>query len=446
MRDCIVYNMCHDTQRYHRVFAKKRFSLACLAGIFALELNKMKKFSVFQALMLFFIIPLGLAAQSGDFSPFVSQIRAESRSISTESRNNLIRLTWKDSPDVQGPVYIFRSARPFTGSIPANIRPVIVRYGIQYYLDETDGMENIYYFIAASDTSGGRYDIIIPQTNSINVNTSQSQMPVVLTPPVTADIEQIEGISNLRARQDGERVIITFDTAHPHKDAVLYRSMQPVGQPQDLLNAFFVQTGVVSPFVDFPVPGFTWYYAVIYEDEILTGNVRIMPGINATTYGGQTAERPMRPIPLPILTLNNPMTGGFLPDTLQQGQLSAGSMNMLRNTEIPNRVSPVLKKPRVFTVDLQFPAGGEESALFQIIKDHFQRFEWESALVGLQDYLSLPRSADVESRARFYLGQTLYFTGNYRGALMEFLFFRSFNPVEASSWIEAVLTAMVYLK
>ena len=401
-------------------------------------------------------LPDSLSSQGGPASqgreaPYVTQIRAE-------PRNNLIRITWVDSPEARGPVYIFRSARPFIGSIPANIRPVIVRYGVQYYIDDIDDIENIYYFIAASDASGRRYDVIIPQTNSTNVNLSaaqtQTQEAASDSPPAEVVVEirppvPVQGISNLRASRDGERVIITYNTSSPEKNAVLYRSMQPINQPQDLLNAIIVQSGIRSPFVDLPVPTFTWYYAVIYEEEISSGNMGIMPGINATVTGvsisgEQTVEQALRPIPLPMLALRNAVGEGFfLPEVIEQLPLSAEAARMLRVTRMTARVPHVLKTPRVFVVDLESPASGEESALFQIVNEQFCLLDWDGARVSLQHYLSLPRTREVEARARFYLGQTLYYTGNYREALLEFLFIRSIHPVEANNWIDAILEAMV---
>jgi len=406
-------------------------------------------------LALFLTVCAALAAQGRETLPYVTQIRAE-------ARNNLIRLTWVDSPDARGPVYIFRSARPFSGSIPANIRPIIVRYGVQYYIDDLDDMENIYYFIAASDTSGQRYDVIIPQTNSANVNLSQSQTQTqvpagtsVISPAAAPSesrpsVQITQGISNLRASRDGDRVIITFITASPEKNAVLYRSTQPVSQSVDLLNAVIVQSGISSPFTDFPVPGFVWYYAVIYEEEISVGNIEIRPGINATNtgvsiLGEETAEQALRPIPLPMLALRNAVGEGyFLPEAIEQIPLSAEALNMLRDSQITGKAPHVLKTPRVFVTDLESPSSGEESALFQIVNDYFCLLDWESARVSLQYYLSLPRSKEVEARARFYLGQTLYYTGNYREALLEFLFIRSIHSAEANSWIDAILSAMVY--
>jgi len=411
--------------------------------------------------LLFLASGFSLFAQSRDFIPYVTQ-------ISIEARNNLIMLTWVDSPDARGSVYIFRSTRPFTGTIPANIRPVVVRYGEQFFVDETDDIVNLYYFIAASDTSGQRYDIILPQINSTSLFTVQNpadvSAPVLLSPAISTppQTETIEGINNLRAVQDGDRVIITYDTSasdflhsmlggtQPGRNAILYRSTSPIQRPQDLLNAVIVQSGISSPFFDMPIPGLSWFYAIIYEDEISSGNMGIRPGINATVsavtiYSELSQERSLRPMPLPILTLRNTMPDSFfiieMPVPIP---LSAESIAMLQEIQMPQKSPLNLKRPRVFSVDLIAPVGGEESALFQIIMEYFVQHEWENARVSLQHYLSLPRSREVEARARFYLGQTFYYTENYREALMEFLSFRTHNLAEANSWIDAVLTAMVY--
>jgi len=395
-----------------------------------------------------------LSAQGGDFVPYVSQIRVE-------ARNNLIRLTWVDSPDARGPVYIFKSVRPFSGSVPANIRPVVVRYGEQYYVDDTDDMKNIYYFIAASDTSGRRYDLILPRINSTSLvpreaapgTSGLAQEEDASQSPGTAALPSVkpaEGIYNLKAAQDGDRIIITYEIEGPKRNAILYRSTQPVRRPADLLNAVIVQSRLTSPFIDLPVPGLSWYYAVVYEDEISSGNMGIRPGFNATVSpvtitGDQVTERSLRPIPLPVMTLRNAIPESlFLTDIPGQLPLSRETSGILRDTQMPQKAPLNLKRPRVFAVDLVAPTGGEESALFEIIMEHFVKFQWDTARVSLQHYLSQPRSAEVEARARFYLGQALYYNGSYREALMEFLTFRSLNLGEANKWIDAVLSAMVY--
>jgi len=406
----------------------------------------MKKRFILIIFTLFLTVPACIFAQSKDHIPYVTQLKVE-------SRNNLIRLTWVDSPDAKGPVYIFRSARPFTGTIPANIKPVVVRYGEQYYIDDADDMENLYYYVAASDTSGQRYDIILPRINSTSLNPIQLEDPATATATETpSDTTSVKGISNLKASQDGERVIITFNRDAQRRNAILYRSMQPITRSQDLLNAVLVQSGIDSPFTDFPVPvpGLTWYYAVIYEDEIASGNMGIKPGVNATVTpvtvtSEQPTERTLRPIPLPVLTLRNTVPDShFITEIPGQIPLSAASEDILRDTKMPSKTPIILKRPRVFSVDLVAPTGGEESALFQIISEYFVTFKWKEAQDSLQHYLSLPRSKDIEARARFYLGQTLYYTGKYRESLMEFLAIRPIHFVEANKWVDAVLSAMVY--
>jgi len=405
----------------------------------------MKKPLFYIVLTLAFALPL--AAQDGRFVPYVSQIWAE-------PRNNLIRLTWVDSPDAFGPVYIFRSTRPFSGIIPANIRPVVVRYGEQYYVDDAEDVENIYYFIAASDISGQRYDIVLPQVNSINVNVNDPPVPrtaeaVEAPPAVIEPSEPVQGISNLRASREGDSVFITFYSSFPYRNIVLYRSMQPVLQPQDLLGAIIVQSEITSPFIDFPVPGINWYYTVIYEDDISGGSIGINPGLNATVSAvvipsNEAVQMALRPIPLPVMMLRDAMPESFfLSDFSRYTPLSEDSARMLAGS-VPPREPLTLMNPRVFVVDLESPSSGEESALFQIVKEYFGKLDWEGARVGLLHYLSLPRSMEVESRARFYLGQTLYFTGNYREALFEFLSMKTLHPVEANLWIEATLSALVY--
>jgi len=396
---------------------------------------------------LFLAAAAGIFAQNKDHTPYISQIKVE-------SRNNLIRITWVDSPDARGPVYIYRSTRPFSGVVPANIRPVVVRYGEQYYIDDSDDMKNLYYFIAASDTSGKRYDIILPKINTTSLDPVQSaeEAAAIAEAEKFEAVEKAQGIYNLKARQDGEKVIITFDKDNKNRNAILYRSMQAITRSQDLLNAVIVQSGIYSPFVDFPVPvpGLTWYYAVIFEDEIASGNMGIKPGTNATVTpvtvtSEQPVERNLRPIPLPVLTLRNTVPESyFMTEIPEQVPLNATSENILRDTKMPSKAPLKLKRPRVFSVDLVAPISGEESALFQIITEYFITFKWEDARISLQHYLSMPRSKDIEARARFYFGQTLYYTGNYRESLMEFMSIRSLYPAEANKWIDAVLSAMVY--
>jgi hypothetical protein len=393
----------------------------------------------------FFLFWPGLWGISAQTAPAVSGLKAE-------TRNNLVRLTWRDSAGARGPVYIFRSTRPFGGTVSPAIKPVELDYGTRVYIDEIDGAGTYYYFIAASDVSGRRYDVVTPNANTVMV---------IVQPPVedaasasgAGPLPQ-PGISGLLARVEGEGVIITCDFGDiPEsglKKTILYRSSRPVRQPRDLLNAVIIQSGVTSPFVDYPAPGLPWYYAIVLEDDISEG-VRMYPGRNATTTaveitGGDTSGggHPLRSLPLPALSAYNAAPGSgassMIPKTEPLGPETLKALEDMQKASAP---SPPDQKPRVFTRDLADPIGGEDSELMRIVQNSFSRRDWRTAQDELLRYLALPRSPAAEARARFYLGQSCYFSGKYREALVEFLFVQPRHPSEAHTWIEATLAALI---
>ena len=376
------------------------------------------------------------------FSPFVSN-------LAVEARNNMVRLSWADSADVRGPVYVFRSSRPFFEAVPPDLTPVEIPYGTGFHIDEIDGSGTFYYFVAASDLLGRRHDMILHEINTVRVSASGETAPFART----SAVEPLPGlgISGILARPDGEAVIITYKTPPGLNNLILYRSLHPLRRPEDLLNAVIVQSGLSSPFADYPVPGLSWYYAVISEEEITGGSVGIYPGRNATQEavaiaGEETpvTARSVRSMPLPAMSLHNaaPDSDYFsrIPETVP---LNGETVKALETVRAAPAVPPPEKKPRAFARDLEEPAGGEDSALMRIVQGSFIKRDWRTAHDELQRYLALPHSAATEARARFYLGQTCYFSGKYREALVEFLFAQSLHPAETHVWIEATLAALV---
>jgi len=398
--------------------------------------------------LLFFItviFPLCAAAQTIEYSDSVTRLRSE-------VRNNFIRLEWADSPVAKGTVFLFRSARPFIDTVPANIRPIPVSYGTQYYIDDIDDMENLYYFIAASDISGRRFDTIIPGVNSIGVFTGEKIEEEPSAPPVqtAAPVRAVQGIYDLKAAKDNDRIVVTFNVNGPAKNVVLYRSMRPVLTVQDLINAIVVQAGASSPYIDFPVPGIKWYYAAVFENEISSGNITLRSGINSTTQavvisGSESARPALRPVPLPFITVNNRiLSNGGSTDMINTVPLKSETEKELDSVETPGKEPLRKKQPRIFRVDIDPPSEGQESLLNKIVHDYFVKEDWENTIKYLTNFLSLPRSKELQARARYYLGQALYFSGLYREALFEFLPVQTMYPDEANSWIDSILAAIVY--
>jgi len=397
-------------------------------------------------------------ADQAVFAPFVSRLQGE-------IKNNLIRLSWVDSPDVRGPVYVYRSTRPFEGTDSfQGLKPVEIPYGVQYYVDEIENGGTLYYFVAASDETGRSYDVPIVANNYISIQIpADSYSSAAVTPAATGQTEKADssqngagtpaGISSLKADSQGASVIITF-TVSPDfsgaKSAVLYRSVQPIKEAADLLGAVIIRTEVTSPFTDYPVPGIPYYYAVIAGEDLIRGTAVIIPGSNATltpaqvSAGGASPGGDIRAIPLPEITVQTaiPDTSAYT-GTPPSAGLSPQAAKALENTQARPQAAPEFKKPRVFARDLEVPSTrGEDYTLALIVKGSFAAKNWEAARNELVRFLALPRSPEATARARFYLGQSYYFQYRLREGLFEFLAIQDRYPAEAAEWIQASLALM----
>jgi hypothetical protein len=244
-------------------------------------------------------------------------------------------------------------------------------------------------------------------------------------------------------------VIITFRGGEG-KRPILYRSVRPFKGTGDLLSAVIVQPDVRSPFTDYPMPGIPYYYALVPEEDITRGTLKIIPGVNATTQSAEVASgqriglRDMGPglrsLPLPQISLQTAAPGmNAFNETPPRTELSPEAAKVLGNIPSAGSMAEPLRNPRAFKEDLEVPAGGEEHILRSIVQGSFSRKEWETARDELLRYLALPRSSLPEARARFYLGQCYYFTGACRESLFEFLSIQPDYPAEAAEWIRSVL-------
>ena len=402
---------------------------------------------IFRIALIMALIVLPLSAQTTQvFAPFVSELKGE-------VRNGLIRLSWLDSPDIKGPVFIYRSNQPFDGSDPLQgngTRPVEIPYGIQSHVDEIETGGIVYFFAVASEEGGRTYEIPIPSTNTIKVQLSADNI-IPVSVPMGAEKTLPEkgpgvpaGISALEATAQNDRVIITFNEGNV-KNIALYRSIRPINQTQDLLGAVILQTKINSPFTDFPVPGISYYYAVVAENDLIHGTVEIIPGHNATKTPVEVSavrgdpERDLRAIPLPQISTQAVAPGM---NTYTEGppvELSPMAAAALGNIPAISD-GPALKRPRVFARDLETPSGvGEDYILSSLVTGSFSAKDWEASREELSNFLALPRSPETRARARFYLGQSYYFLRQPREGLFEFLSIQNRFPAESAEWIQASL-------
>jgi len=379
-----------------------------------------------------------------EFSPYITNLEGE-------IKNNLLRLTWTDSPEAKGPVYIYRSNSPFEENKALAGRPTEVPYGIESYIDEIDDSGVYHYLVIASGADGQRYDyyilpdntICIQMTGSIELTGVRNNNSAAANQPATPGAS----VSNIRALAENNRIVISFRSeadVHP----VLYRGIRPIRNTSDLLGAVIIQSNVTSPFYDSPVPGIPYYYALVPANELARGTIMIRPGTNATvepveTAGAEPDPAGVRTVPLPLISLATAVPGSMFMETSRQPQnLSPDVINALENIPAYQKETVPARDSLIFPQDLETTGGGEDYLLGSIIQGNFVNREWANAAEELARFLSLPRSRTTEARARYYLGQCLFFNGSSREALFEFLSARSVYPDAAAEWIQIILRNM----
>ena len=361
------------------------------------------------------------------FAPFVSQLEGE-------IRNNLIRISWKDSLYIHGPVFIYRSETPFT-SLAVLPPPAEVAYGVCSFLDEADRPGELHYFVVASDEWGRKYTLPLPNTNIMSIIVAPENVPGSIgrfnedSFGSALHIVPIPGIEAMNFLIEEDKVIISFKGADNRKNLLLYRSLSPIMRQEDLVSALIIRQKVSSPVIDYPIPGIDYYYALIYEEELSGGIFSIRPGLNASgpVKIENTARRNSRDLPLPGLNLSEAMTGF-------SGLISDNSDTLEKHNDYSS-----IKETEVFPEDLVRGGAGEEFQLRSIVQGYFSLKEWNKAGEEFRRFLDLPRNSHNRARAQFYLGQVYYFEGKMREALFEFLSAQELYPENSHSWIQAVL-------
>jgi tetratricopeptide (TPR) repeat protein len=451
-------------------------------------------FQRFAAGFLMFLCLQGAAAQSGSsiFAPFVTRLNAE---VSGKA----VRLKWQDSTSVKGPVYVYRARVPFSGAgAQYQARALEVPYGQQIFIEEVEALGMWYYFVVASDETHMKYEIVVPYSNIVDVQldgtsknvsaspgiagtaTPYADTPIISQPaqPAAEDPTWDSAYGSYGvARQSGyaryssdiveimaqplpNGIYISYRSSERGKNALLYRSNKPFTQYSDILTASLIKEHLTSPYVDYPPPGVPSYYAVLYDEDIRSGQAAIYPGNNATVnpvqlgsagqgasgIAGAPAYSPIPASPQQQTYLDP--GSGYFSTVRSPSPLSAESAQVAESLRNRTETAPVVPKssfginmePRVFNQDVQNnAASGEDYDLAVIVRGSFFRKDWGIARIELQRYLSVSHSQNAAARAHFYLGQCYYFLGDARSALNEFMSVHSLFPDEAASWVQAAL-------
>jgi hypothetical protein len=185
------------------------------------------------------------------------------------------------------------------------------------------------------------------------------------------------------------------------------------------------------------------------------GQASLEKGVNATTQpislplgtsrvslASPTASR--RAIPLPSLALSygvqtgQPISSEDVPDLPSKKTVSSETeqaiSQLLQGIQPPNATR---RSPQILQSDMTPSPSGEIARLQEIIQGSFLGGDMTDTVKRLLDFLSLPRTPELEAHARYYLGQAYYIEGKAREALMEFLVSDDFYYQESEPWIDA---------
>jgi hypothetical protein len=386
--------------------------------------------------------PTLVLAQAVEVSaPFVSRLRAQ-------VEGSAVVLTWQDSTDALGPVTIYRHTEEISADNFARARRVAdVPYGKGSFRDQPSDTQAYFYALISHDVGGRPFEVFVAFRNK---TVSPRAIDEVGTPEEVG--ARVEGIS---VHTTATRVRVAFASDRPARTLVLYRSTNPIARVADLVGtvAVILEPGSTS-YDDDPPAGIAFYYAVVDEELAKVGRARFVAGVNATVapavlpiQAGGPAAAPAattRSRPLPLLSLGKTIYSGEdvppaqeMPPRVELAPATVEAVTALVSSLPREKSAPAAVT--VLDIDRGVTGGGEESILQSIVAEALETGDKAAAEDRLRSFLSIRRGAELDARARFYLGQALYLQGRKSEALAELLFARDVYYAEARPWVDRCL-------
>ncbi len=407
----------------------------------------MSKARAFTAAFLFLVALQAFSQSPEAFSPFVSRLKAE-------VTDNRIKLTWKDSTDVEGDCLIYRATQEITDAVFSQATLIAtVPGGIEFFIDTPSDEKAYYYAVLVQDSSKKLYKIFIPFRNVTSFGAAVST-----TSPEEALAAVITGI-RAAAPTGEDSIILSFQSSKTDRDLLVFWGTSPLARAEDLLRG--ASKAALDPGVtSYKIPvvrGVDYYFAVLDSGLFKIGKTPLVPGQNTTTSPVQ--------IPLPPRAASSPTTTvrRALPlPSLQLAEGQGAALHQENASALPEEkpvsaattkaIGEIMKEAgsgqgRPTTLDIleddRTPAAsGELASLQAIVSGQFGKADYAETERLIRDFLSIGRSAEVEARARFYLGQVIFFQNKPREAAMEFIMARDYFYRETQRWLDICLRAV----
>lgn len=391
------------------------------------------------------------------FAPYPSRIRIG-------IREDQIIIRWEDSRDVVAGYAVYRHKEfPTEDNFGGAEILGMAESGATGFSYKPGTYDPYYYFVLGrvepdKVTAGEtEYRLFIPLRNvSMDAVALTRPAPPAEPPKPAAPVKP--SLSGILARADGDSVVVSIDHTGDIGRLVIYRSTSAMTNASSLLEAAIatITEPESGPYRDYPVPGVEYYYAVVPEQQLISGTVSLAAGVNVTRepvslqvgvyrIGLPKASAASRSMPLPYLVL----TKGFADAKPIDAEAGTPLVRTL-SAETEKSVASILavqgsatragRPPlTLYPEDLQSSGGGEEYALRTIVSGPFSRGEYQEASREFTLYLSLPRSEKNAARARFYRGQSYALSGAHREAFFDMLQSQTYYYQESSAWIDYIL-------
>ncbi|TVR67451.1 MAG: hypothetical protein EA427_13770 [Spirochaetaceae bacterium] len=364
------------------------------------------------------------------FAPFVSRLRVA-------VRDPQIRLTWRDSVDLEGGSYrVYRHTREITReTFPEAELVATVSPGVETYLDTPLEMGRYFYAIVATDEDDTVFPIFVPFRNK-TIN------PVTVTRLETEE-DLAARVYDLEAQPQEDAIVLRFNTSRGGRRLAVYRSTLPyteIASPRDVTLLDTIDSST-RRFVDYAVPGVEYYYGLFDVALVERGTFQAEPGANVLPEPVQIPlrvsredrvtlpRRTARPAPLPILEISGAIqdSKSMVARTVPHGgQAQPVRPATARSIESLLRGAPrtpsFTPEPLILPPERSGEGQGAARTLAQVLNTYFIVEDFSTTVDLLHNLLELPLSRDFERRVRFYLGQALWFEGHHQQAFMEFLF------------------------
>ena len=249
-------------------------------------------------------------------------------------------------------------------------------------------------------------------------------------------------------------VMISWKAKPEGRNLILYRSTTGFSSISSLAEAVPIAniTDDGLPFFDYPIPGIPYYYAIAEENEIASGKIQFINGINTINSPVEVFASPEEQEKKSIALQNRPIPLPFLNPEKQikkRTEFFSSQTETLINALTAEKrdfrefiISSQRLEPYVFPDDKRTPDGGESMELQRILKEYFYTKNWQKCNVELTNFLRIRRTSRVSARTHFYIGQTLFFQNLYDKALLEFLTAQDLYPSQAKEWTHYCLVEL----